>query len=210
MAHLFSVGVSRLGLSGRGPQGVSQTSSTRRLLKICAQQRTWSTVGGSKAPPKTATRTFGGVAAPLSAAMRRTAAAAMMAASLQRIAAKERMRNEPAHDAGMLGCWPWLDPGPTAEMLPSSEHGSSRPTGRSMKSALKEVSHCPWLAQRDTHGRSVKGPLALPGGAFVVIIGCGSPRDDRSVCVVRVRARSSTAHVRIPSDAPSSMLSDGM
>ena len=91
MAHLFSVGVSRLGLSGRGPQGVSQTSSTRRLLKICAQQRTWSTVGGSKAPPKTATRTFcGGVAAPLSAAMRRTAAAAMMAAR-ERIAAKERI-----------------------------------------------------------------------------------------------------------------------
>ena len=84
MAHLFSVGVSRLGLSGRGPQGVSQTSSTRRLLKICAQQRTWSTVGGSKAPPKTATRTFcGGVAAPLSAAMRRNVAEAMINLELQ-------------------------------------------------------------------------------------------------------------------------------
>ena len=57
--------------AGRGPQGVSQTSSTRLDRSICAQQRTWSTVGGSKAPPKTATRTFcDGVALLLSAAGR--------------------------------------------------------------------------------------------------------------------------------------------
>ena len=76
MAHRFNVGVLRAGLSGRGPHGVSQTSSTRRLRRIWAQQRTWSIVGGSNAPPKMATRTF----PLLSAAMRRTANAAMMAA----------------------------------------------------------------------------------------------------------------------------------
>ena len=51
MAHRSDVDVRSAGLSGRGPHGVSQTSSTRDDRRICAQARMWSTVGGSKAPP---------------------------------------------------------------------------------------------------------------------------------------------------------------